>query len=438
MSVRNPSWAREARALAGISAAVTLTMFAQLMISGVETLIVARLGEQKLAGVTLAISVETFVFLFCLGIVTAVTPIAADARGRGDRHGLRITGQQGLWVALGVSMPGMLVLLAAWRVLAGMGGAEADSAAAYLSGAIWGLPAWLAYIAVRCLAVATGRVRVTTTIMLASVPIHAVLAWVLVRWLGVAGAGIAYSLTAYGALGLLAVILRPAPADDFAAVFRRPYALDLARARAIVALGTPFAFRIVLREGVLPVAALLLAPFGAAALAAHAVAAGVISLAGVFSFGFSDAANMRVSSAAGAGTGDGARRAAWVAVLMASAVSAVVAATIAVTARPIAGWVLGDADPSAAAALLSVAAWLLFAEGVQSAAGGALSGLRDARGPLLMSVAGFWLLGLPLGLGLARLTARPEAGLWWGLVVGAGVTTALYLYRLHCKFAALH
>ncbi len=89
------SWAREARALAGISVAVSITMFAQLAISAVETLIVARLGDSALAGVTLALAVYLFLFLFALGIVTAITPIVARAYGRGDMQELRVSGQQG-------------------------------------------------------------------------------------------------------------------------------------------------------------------------------------------------------------------------------------------------------------------------------------------------------------------------------------------------------
>jgi len=70
----NRAWVAEARTLAGVSLPVTGTMFAQLAISAVETLAVARLGVHVLAGVTLALSVYFLVFLFALGVVTAITP----------------------------------------------------------------------------------------------------------------------------------------------------------------------------------------------------------------------------------------------------------------------------------------------------------------------------------------------------------------------------
>jgi len=442
----NRAWVAEARTLAGVSLPVTGTMFAQLAISAVETLAVARLGVHVLAGVTLALSVYFLVFLFALGVVTAITPIVAQARGRGDTEGVRRSGQQGLWVGLTFAVPGIALLVGCGSLieLAFGKGLEADSASDYLLGAAWGLPAWVCYVAVRSLAVATGRVRVTTVIMLASVPVHAGLTWWLVFGglglppLGALGAGIAYSLTAFGGWALLAAIVQTSPLDAFGSVFRRPFVWDGERYREIIRLGLPFACRIVLREGVLPAATFVIAPYGAAAVAAHAVAARVIELAGVFSFGFSDAANMRVSFALGAGTPHRAEHSGWVAIQLATVVNALIAAALLTAPTLVASWVLGDGDPAgvaAAATLLPVAGCLLFLEGVQSAAGGALSGMRDATGPLLIAIIGSWAVGIPLGILLAWMTATPVLGLWGGLVVGGCLTTLLYLIRFRQRIS---
>ena len=201
----------------------------------------------------------------------------------------------------------------------------------------------------------------------------------------------------------------------------------------------PFAFRIVLREGVLPIAAFLIAPFGATAVAAHAVATRVVDLTGVFAFGFSDAANMRVSHALGAAMPHRASRAGWIAIQLSTCVSALIPAGVMTEPSVLARWVFGDADPvgsAAAAALLPVAAWVVVLDGVQSGAGGALSGLRDAQGPLLISIVGSWAVGLPAGLLLARLTTAPVIGMWCGLIAGSCLTTCLYLHRFRTKMAA--
>jgi len=386
------------------------------------------------------------VFLFALGVVTAVIPIVAQAHGRGDVEGVRRSGQQGLWVGLTFSIPGVALLIGFSSIIerAFGKGPEAVSASDYLLGAAWGLPAWVCYVAVRSLAIATGRVRITTIIMLASVPVHAGLTWWLVFGgfglppLGALGAGFAYSLTAFGAWALLMTIVRTSPVDAFGSVFRRPFVWDGERYRRIIQLGIPFSCRIMLQEGVLPAAAFALAPYGAAAVAAHAVAAQVVSLAGVFSFGFSVAANKRVSYALGAGVPHHAEHAGWIAIQLATAISALLVAGLLTEPTLVARWVLGNNDPGSvatAARLLPIAACLLFLEGVQSAAGGALNGMQDAKGPLLIAVAGSWAVGMPLAILLAWMTTTPALGLWIGLVIGGCLTTILYLIRFRQKIA---
>ncbi|HVZ09447.1 MAG TPA: MATE family efflux transporter [Rhodopila sp.] len=415
-------------------------MFAQLVISAVETVIVARLGIAVMAGVTLALSTYLLIFLFALGVVTAVTPIAAEARGRGDEESVRLAGQHALWVGLTFSLPGAaLLLLGSVLLLRHHGSPEAKAAADYLVGAAWGLPAWVCYVAVRSFAVAAGRVRVTTAIMIAAVPLHAALTWWLAFGglglppLGAVGAGLAYSLVAVLAWGLLFIIIRRSPADAFSRSLSAPVTWDRRRYQEIVRLGLPFAFRIVLREGVLPVAAFIVAPFGPCAVATHAVAGRIVDLLGVFSFGFSDAANARVGIGIGAGQFRQVRSAGWIAVQLSAGVSLSIVAMMLAAPVQVASWFLGTGNPSGVAAtvaVLPVAACILFLESMQSAIGGALSGMRDARGPLVISIAGSWVIGLPAGFLLAHMIAMPVLGLWIGLLMGACATTALYVIRL--------
>ncbi|RYH94711.1 MAG: hypothetical protein EON48_19240, partial [Acetobacteraceae bacterium] len=131
-----------------------------------------------------------------------------------------------------------------------------------------------------------------------------------------------------------------------------------------------------------------------------------------------------------------AARSAWVAVQLSAIAGLCAAAMLVLAPKAIVRAVLGDADPAdieAAAALLPIAACLLFLESVQSAAGGALSGLRDAKGPLLIAILGGWGIGLPLGLALAWLGLDPASGIWCGLAGGACLTAGLYLHRLQTK-----
>ena len=73
-----------------------------------------------------------------------------------------------------------------------------------------------------------------------------------------------------------------------------------------------------------------------------------------------------------------------------------------------------------AAALIPIAGVFQIGDGLQVVAIGCLRGLGDVRSPMLVNIAGFWCLGLPLGcwLGFPWGGGLGPQGLWWGLVAG--------------------
>jgi MATE family multidrug resistance protein len=169
------------------------------------------------------------------------------------------------------------------------------------------------------------------------------------------------------------------------------------------------------------------------------VAARVLDLLGACCFGFSDAANIRVGAAIGSGERHRVRFIGLVAVQLSFGVSGLFAAVIVAAPTAVASLVLGCTDArgvAAAAALFPLVALLLVLESVQSALGGALSGMRDARGPLMIAGFGAWGMGLPVGVGLAWMTDVPAMGLWIGLLLGGCVTTALYAVRFYQKLVS--
>jgi MATE family multidrug resistance protein len=84
-----------------------------------------------------------------------------------------------------------------------------------------------------------------------------------------------------------------------------------------------------------------------------------------------------------------------------------------------------------AVALLPIAGVFQVFDGIQAVALGVLRGLGDTRIPVIVSVVGYWCLGLPAGLWLAFRTDAGAPGLWWGFVVGLGSVAAVLTVRLH-------
>jgi len=78
--------------------------------------------------------------------------------------------------------------------------------------------------------------------------------------------------------------------------------------------------------------------------------------------------------------------------------------------------------------LLAWAALFQLFDGVQTVATGALRGIGNTRGPMLVNLAGYWFFGLPIGYLLCFRFHYGVYGLWCGLSL-ALIVIALILLR---------
>ena len=88
-----------------------------------------------------------------------------------------------------------------------------------------------------------------------------------------------------------------------------------------------------------------------------------------------------------------------------------------------------------AASLIPLAGTFQIFDGTQTVAIGALRGLGDTRVPVLVNLAGYYLVGLPIALWLGFRQAWGPRGLWWGLVAGLVVVAAVLILRVRQRFA---
>ena len=145
---------------------------------------------------------------------------------------------------------------------------------------------------------------------------------------------------------------------------------------------------------------------------------------------------VRVGNAIGRGDPAGVRRAAGVALAGGAGVMLVFAA-----AFLIAPWSLSriftDIDEvlAIAAVLVPLAGFFQVFDGTQVVAMGVLRGSADTRTPMLIHLAGFWLVGVPTAWMLAfRFDLGPE-GLWWGLVVALAAVAVTQVLRVRVRFS---
>ena len=412
-------------ALVRLAGPITLSQLATSASALISTAVLGRLGTAALAAAAYSNALYGLCFAVLLGVLSAVSARTAQAHGRGDPAGVNRTLAGGLWLALGLSVPAVFVLLGLAALLPHLAppGLRADLAAQFLALTALGLPATLATVVLRGSLEGSGRPQVVTAVTLLGVGTVALLSpalafgWGPLPALGVLGVGVAGSVTAWSTALLLLTLVRRR-------LFRFPQDLR-AEVRALWRLGWPIGVALGAEGGSASVLALLMARFGPEALGAHTVVLQMVSAAFTLPLGIAAAQGIRVAHAAGAGDRRQVRRAGLLGIGVAFGVMAVVALMELGAPRAVLRLFIGpDAAGNAglihrAVALLSIAAVFQVLDGVIIASNIALRNLHDTRWPLLISLTAYWLVGLGGGWLLAFAGHLGPAGLWWGLTLGA-------------------
>ncbi|MCP2014652.1 MATE family multidrug resistance protein [Deinococcus sp. HSC-46F16] len=422
--------------LVRLAGPVIVSQFAANALTLISTAVIGRLGTPELAAAAYANATYYLLFLILSGIMLAVGPRAAQAHGRGDPAGVALALRGGLRLALGLTAVALPLMWGIAALLPGLApeGVRGDLAASYLRLYALGMLPVLAFVALRGALEGTGQPRLVTVTALGGVVVVAFLSpalafgWGPLPALGLPGAAAASAVTAWAmALTLLPVALRRFPAVPGGRVGPE--------VGALLRLGWPIGLTLGAEGGMFSVTSLLMARFGAEALAAHNVALQVITAVFMVPLGLSTATGIRVAQAAGGGEADRVRRAGLTGIGLAAGVMLGFAALELLAPRLVLGVFVNAGDPANAAllatgaSLLAIAALFQTVDGVQVTANAALRGLQDTRVPLLISLASYWGVGLGVGSLLAFGLGLGPRGLWFGLTAGLSTAAAALLQR---------
>src|SRR6202051_4795683 len=100
---------------------IALTQLGQIAMMTTDLAFIGRLGDAALAAAALAHTVFFVTFTFGIGLVSAVAPLAAQAFGARNPRLVRRSLRVGLWAALLISLPMMLVPLWGEQILLMLG-----------------------------------------------------------------------------------------------------------------------------------------------------------------------------------------------------------------------------------------------------------------------------------------------------------------------------
>ncbi|MEO9297633.1 MATE family efflux transporter [Devosia alba] len=437
------TWGAELRTMFTLAWPLVIAQLAQNALTTTDVIMTGWLGPDFLAAGTLA---TTFLMPFLvggIGIVSAVAPLVAQARGARDIKAVRRVVRQGMWAAILIAAMLVPFLWQIKPIFAALGQDPAITLMSeqYIQTAVWMLFPALAIIALRSLLSAFDSTRIILLITVGGVVFNAGLNYALIFGnfgfprLELRGSAVATVLTNALMFGLMLLyVLRHRRFKRFNIMIRfwKP---DWPRFRQIFRIGTPIGLTVLAEVGLFTAAALLMGLLGTDEVAAHAVALQSASMAFMVPLGLGIAATVRVGVAYGRTDPEGVRKAGWTAFALGTGFMTLSCIVFLTMGPVIVSWFLDPRSAANANALglaatfLVVAGFFQIVDGAQVVAAHALRGLSDTKVPMVVAIVGYWLIGLPVAYFLGFELGWRGVGIWLGLAAGLGSVAVVLVAR---------
>jgi MATE family multidrug resistance protein len=437
-------WRAELRATLALAWPLMLANLTMQLIQATDVVLLGWLGAKELAAAALALSLSFGMILFAMGVLTASSPMMASTLGERSNavRDVRRTFRQSLWAAAMMTVPVLVVLWNAEKVILAFGQEPelARLAGWFLRGYMWVIPPWMLFQCMRNFAAAMERPGWVLVISTAGIPLNALVSWALIFGhfglprLGIIGGGIGSSIVwAAMATALAIVILTDRTFRRFH-LFGRFWRSDWPRFRALFRLGGPIGLTMGFEGGVFSAAAYLMGLFGAPSVAAHQIALQIAATTFMVPLALGQAATVRVGIAYGRRDPEGISLAGWTAFVLSTAFMTVMAMLMYAFPRDLITLFLDDTAANAqviglGVSFLAIAALFQIVDGAQVVGAGMLRGIHDTRVPMIFALFGYWAIGLGVGVALAFSMDWRGIGIWVGLAAGLGVVAVLMLWR---------
>lgn len=403
-----------------------------------DAVMAGSIGARELAAVAVGGSVWFLGFTACLGLMMAISPIAARLYGAGDVHLIGRYTRQGLWLALGLG----LALMVAVRVFVepalyfvGVSEDFIDLTVDYAETICLGAPAVCAFLAFRFTAEGIGDTKPIMYTSLVALVTNVFFNWVFMFGnlgapeMGSTGAAVASAITMVVIMLVLGSYLIFSKKHRQLDILARVPPLRLPELAEILRLGTPIAVTVTAEVGLFAGVSIMIGTRGTDIAAAHQIAINFASTMFMVPLALSSATTVRVGQALGAGQPAAARFAGYTGIQMAGVFMAVSACALLVFRDAVVGLYTDDpAVQSIAISMLLMAAIFQVADGVQIGAAGALRGFKDTRMPMVINMFAYWVLAFPLAYAAAVVYESPPSYIWGGFVIG--LTVAAFLLTL--------
>ncbi|HGQ2527176.1 TPA: sodium-coupled multidrug efflux MATE transporter PdrM [Streptococcus pneumoniae] len=427
---------------------ILIYQFANYSASFVDTAMTGQYNTMDLAGVSMATSIWNPFFTFLTGIVSALVPIIGHHLGRGKKEEVASDFYQFIYLALGLSVVllGMVLFLAPTILNhIGLEAAVAAVAVRYLWFLSIGIIPLLLFSVIRSLLDSLGLTKLSMYLMLLLLPLNSGFNYLLIYGafgvpeLGGAGAGLGTSLAYWVLLGISVLVLfKQEKLKALHLEKRIPLNMDkikegvhMDKIKEGVRLGLPIGGTVFAEVAIFSVVGLIMAKFSSLIIASHQSAMNFSSLMYAFPMSISSAMAIVVSYEVGAKRFDDAKTyiglGRWTALIFAA-----FTLTFLYIFRGNVASLYGN-DPKFIDLTVRFLTYSLFFQLADTFAAplqGILRGYKDTVIPFYLGLLGYWGVAIPVATLFDSLTDFGAYSYWIGLIISLIVSGALYRWRL--------
>jgi MATE family multidrug resistance protein len=419
---------------------VVIGQLGHIMVSVADSVMVGQLGTIPLAAAALANSIFSIFLVFGIGVAFGITPLVANADGKGGVHLQRVLLHHGFWLNLLIGLVIFGVVAAFVPLLPYMDQDEGVVPLASPYMLIIGssvIPLML-YLTFKQFAEGLSQTKVAMFISIAFNLVNVGLNYVLIYGkmgfpdLGLNGAGWATLIAR--TLMLFAIFAYVMYHKRFKHYHLHlfSYRINPTVLRRILQVGLPSGLQYIFEVSAFSLAAIFAGMLSANAIAAHYIAISIASVSYMAATGLGAAATVRVGNQSGKKDAVNLQLASKSIFIMTAMWMAFAGMVILLFRHQLAGFYSNDPEVLAlAATMLLVVVLFQLSDGMQAVALGALRGFTDVKVPTAITFISYWAITMPAAYILSQYTSLGVMGIWYALAGGLTISAVLLLSRFY-------
>ena len=435
---------KQAKKLIQIALPILLAQVAQNSMGIVDTIMSGRVSAADMAAISVGASIWLPLILFGQGLLLALPPTISYLNGAAQRHLIAHQVRQGLWIVLASCLPIGLLIYHSDLIIhfMKMETQLADITIGYLHAMLFGLPAYLLMINYRCLNDGIAKTKPAMVItfigLLLNIPLNYIFIYGRfgVPAFGAVGCGIATAIVNWIMCLLMILYSKQAKNQQdlkvFTPLIEKPNSQTLTK---LLKLSFPIAIAIWAEVALFSFTSLFLSPLGSQVVASHQIALNTSSFIFMFPMSLAMAATILVGQNLGEGQPQQAKHIAYISLAVGLNIAIVTALITVFAKEAIASLFVKDTEViQMATSLLMIAALYQFSDTIQVIIAGVLRGYKDTKAILYITLFCYWIVGIPLGYGLAMtdwlMPHLGAKGFWIAFVVALTIAAVMLFHRM--------